>query len=74
MKFNQEIINKPIITQFSFLHRDDRLKVGDEIINVCGKRLRGLCIDEAIKTLKQPSRDLDIVYYIYNNPICGRIL
>ena len=35
--------------------------MGDEIINVCGKRLRGLCIDEAIKTLKQPSRDLDIV-------------
>ena len=35
--------------------------MGDEIINVCGKRLRGLSIDEAIQTLKQPSRDLDIV-------------
>ena len=30
------------------------MKVGDEIINVCGKRLRGLSIDEAIQTLKQP--------------------
>lgn len=36
-------------------------QVGDEIINVCGKRLRGLSIDDAIQTLKQPSRDLDIV-------------
>ena len=35
--------------------------MGDEIINVCGKRLRGLSIDDAIQTLKQPSRDLDIV-------------
>ena len=35
--------------------------MGDEIINVCGKRLRGLTIDEAIKALKQPKRELDIV-------------
>ena len=45
--------------------------MGDEIINVCGKRLRGLSIDEAIQTLKQPSRDLDIVIsrdIIYDAP------
>ena len=47
--------------QIHIFFRDGRLKVGDEIINVCGKRLRGLSIDEAIQTLKQPSRDLDIV-------------
>ena len=35
--------------------------MGDEIINVCGKRLRGLTIEEAIKALKQPKRELDIV-------------
>ncbi len=35
--------------------------MGDEIINVCGKRLRGLLIDDAIKALKQPKRELDIV-------------
>ena len=41
--------------------RDGRLKVGDEIINVCGRRLRGLTVEEAIQTLKQSSKDLDIV-------------
>ena len=41
--------------------RDGRIRVGDEIINVCGKRLRGLTIEEAIKALKQPKRELDIV-------------
>ena len=46
---------------FSFLFRDGRVQVGDEIINVCGKRLRGLSIDEAIKSLKQAKRELDIV-------------
>ena len=34
--------------------------MGDELINVCGKRLRGLTIEEAIKALKQPKRELDI--------------
>ena len=42
-------------------YRDGRIRVGDEIINVCGKRLRGLTIDEAIKALKQPKHELDIV-------------
>jgi len=42
--------------------RDGRLKVGDEIINVCGRRLRGLSVEDAIQTLKQKSsKDLDIV-------------
>ena len=40
--------------------RDGRIRVGDELINVCGKRLRGLTIEEAIKALKQPKRELDI--------------
>ena len=40
--------------------RDGRIQVGDELINVCGKRLRGLTIEEAIKALKQPKRELDI--------------
>ena len=41
---------------------DGRLKVGDEIINVCGRRLRGLTVDDAVQTLKQKSsKDLDIV-------------
>lgn len=44
-----------------FFCRDGRIRVGDEIINVCGKRLRGLTIEEAIKALKQPRRELDIV-------------
>ena len=44
-----------------FFFRDGRVRVGDEIINVCGRRLRGLCIDEAIKALKMPKRELDIV-------------
>jgi hypothetical protein len=41
--------------------RDGRMRVGDEVINVCGKRLRGLDIDLAVSTLKQPTRDLDLV-------------
>ena len=41
--------------------RDGRIKVNDEIINVCGKRLRGLSIEEAIKALKSPKKELDIV-------------
>lgn len=49
------------IDNFFSLCRDGRVKVGDEIINVCGKRLRGLTIEDAIKALKQPQRELDIV-------------
>ncbi len=42
---------------FTFLiSRDGRLRVGDELINVCGKRLRGLDIEDAIRTLKQSTR------------------
>ena len=48
-----------LITFMSY--RDGRLKIGDELINVNGKRLRGLEIDDAIRTLKQNDRELDIV-------------
>ena len=44
-----------------FFFRDGRIRVNDEIINVCGKRLRGLSIEEAIKALKSPKKELDIV-------------
>lgn len=37
------------------------MKVSDEIINVSGKRLRGMTIEEAIRTLKQADSELDIV-------------
>lgn len=46
---------------YAIISRDGRIRVGDEIINVCGKRLRGLSIEDAIKALKQPKRELDIV-------------
>merc|ERR1711971_738324 len=60
---------QPPVTGFQVVHieprglidRDGRIRVGDEIINVCGKRLRGLTIEEAIKALKQPKHELDIV-------------
>ena len=35
--------------------------MGDELINVNGKRLRGLKIDEAVSTLKLATKELDIV-------------
>ena len=49
------------LTFLYFFCRDGRIKVNDEIINVCGKRLRGLSIEEAIKALKSPKKELDIV-------------
>ena len=58
---------------FDLLHyRDGRIRVGDEIINVCGKRLRGLTIDEAIKALKQPKHELDIVVARESNNQAGK--
>ena len=43
--------------------RDGRLMVGDEIVNVNGRRLRGLTMHEAKTVLKNccQSRDVDIV-------------
>ena len=54
------LTSKPICYKIKvfiyFFCRDGRLRVGDELINVCGKRLRGLDIEEAIRTLKQSTR------------------
>ena len=63
-KFKCDILSnfETMCNNFSlFFCRDGRIKVNDEIINVCGKRLRGLSIEEAIKALKSPKKELDIV-------------
>jgi len=42
-------------------HRDGRLAVGDEIINVNGRRLRGISLQEARLILQNAAKDVDIV-------------
>ncbi|XP_018027550.1 uncharacterized protein LOC108682820 [Hyalella azteca] len=42
-------------------HRDGRLRVGDEIINVAGQRLRGVSLDDARTILRTTCRQVDIV-------------
>jgi len=41
--------------------RDGRLVVGDEIINVNGRRLRGISLQEARQILQKAPKDVDIV-------------
>ncbi|XP_076061387.1 uncharacterized protein LOC143037156 [Oratosquilla oratoria] len=41
--------------------RDGRFRVGDEIINVNGRRLRGVTLEEARHILRHTPRDVDIV-------------
>lgn len=41
--------------------RDGRLRVGDEIINVNGRRLRGVCLEEARRVLRHTPMEVDIV-------------
>ncbi|CAL4109491.1 unnamed protein product [Meganyctiphanes norvegica] len=41
--------------------RDGRFRVGDEIINVNGRRLRGCTLEEARNILRETPRDVDIV-------------
>ncbi|XP_066996388.2 uncharacterized protein [Anabrus simplex] len=41
--------------------RDGRLKIGDEIIKVNGRRLRGMTLSEARATLKNALHDIDFV-------------
>ena len=43
------------------LTRDGRLRVGDEIINVNGRRLRGISLKEAREILQNAAKDVDIV-------------
>ena len=55
---------KRLLILMSFLSiRDGRLMVGDEIVNVNGRRLRGLTMHEAKTVLRNccQSRDVDIV-------------
>lgn len=42
-------------------NRDGKLQVGDEIVNVNGKRLRGIDADEARHLLRSSPRETDIV-------------
>lgn len=45
----------------SHLHRDGRLKVGDEILTVNGKSMRGLTQQEASNILKGTSSTVQLV-------------
>lgn len=42
-------------------HRDGRFRVGDEIINVNGRRLRGVTLEEARHILRSTPKEVDIV-------------
>lgn len=44
-----------------WLDRDGKLQVGDEIVNVNGKRLRGIDVEEARHLLRSSPRETDIV-------------
>jgi C-terminal processing protease CtpA/Prc len=46
---------------FFFANRDGRFRLGDEIINVNGKSLRGLTMEEAKSLLKTCGPDVDII-------------
>ncbi|KAF0311564.1 PDZ domain-containing protein 2 [Amphibalanus amphitrite] len=41
--------------------RDGRFKVGDELVNVNGRRLRGCALESVLDVLQDPSPELDIV-------------
>ena len=48
--------------------RDGRFKVGDEIVNVNGRRLRGCALESVLDVLQDPSPELDIVIARDFNP------
>ena len=50
------------------LSRDGRFKVGDEIVNVNGRRLRGCALESVLDVLQDPSPELDIVIARDFNP------
>ena len=43
------------------IHKDGRFQIGDEIVNVNGKVLRGLSMEEARDTLKNASKTIDLI-------------
>ena len=48
--------------------RDGRFKVGDEIVNANGRRLRGCALESVLDVLQDPSPELDIVIARDFNP------
>ncbi|XP_040565936.1 uncharacterized protein [Lepeophtheirus salmonis] len=56
------------IEESGIVHRDGRFKIGDEIINVNGKSLRGLNMDEAKETLRNSGHVVDIILGRDDNP------
>ena len=46
---------------YPLINRDGRFRLGDEIINVNGKSLRGLTMEEAKSLLKTCGPDVDII-------------
>ncbi|KAK3856235.1 hypothetical protein Pcinc_037432 [Petrolisthes cinctipes] len=50
-----------LLTSLFCFPRDGRLRVGDEIINVNGKRLRGVSLEEARHILRHTPLEVDIV-------------
>nr|CAH0105409.1 unnamed protein product [Daphnia galeata] len=51
--------------------RDGKLQVGDEIVNVNGKRLRGIDVEEARHLLRSSPRETDIVIARDDRPSSG---
>ena len=58
---NRSRISSIAISQLNAVIRDGRLAVGDEIINVNGRRLRGISLQEARLILQNAAKDVDIV-------------
>lgn len=58
-----EFVQSPCysVARLVFLSRDGRFHVGDELVKVNGRRLRGMTLQEARTTLKNSPREVDIV-------------
>ena len=52
---------RALTRHFFASYRDGRFRVGDEIINVNGRRLRGVTLDEARHVLRSTPKEVDIV-------------
>ncbi|KAB7499223.1 PDZ domain-containing protein 2 [Armadillidium nasatum] len=49
------------IEEGSVVHKDGRLRLQDEVVNVNGRRLKGVPLEEAEQILKSTPKDVDIV-------------